>query len=454
MRRARAPAFAFAVCALACAAAAGPAAGQGPWSAPAQLTACAGAAQPARVAFPSDSPTHSTGAGLVAWANGPRCAGGEGTRVSAVGPADVPVAAARAAAGAAAGALLALRSFVVSGAPFGDVVLAGASARGSGDALLEGVAGAPLRAPGVTAGAGGGASPVLASAYLGDVALAAPAQAHGGLRVRVQRWFAHAWGPWRTIEATGAAGSPTLALDYRTDLLAVWQQRGVLYARDLPASGAPGRLQVLAHAAPGVHVAALRSDDNRAIVAWSEQRAGVVSVYLDQSGAGVRFGTPQLLERFSAPAGLAAPAASPALVRLRSESVMLAWAGAAAGRWVVRVAPVDQLGLQTVGTLVAPAGSALLAGLAAGPDGGAFAVWTEPQQGAGGVPDLDAQAIAGARGIDTYPGITSFGPREQIAAVGPNTQPTVAFDPGSGRALAVWRQRGGGLQFAVRAAPG
>jgi hypothetical protein len=450
----RATALACAACASAIAAASPAARAQGLWSAPAPLTACAGAAQPARIVFPSDSPTHRTGAGLLAWANGPACPGGEGTRVSAIGPGDVPVAAARAAAGAAAGALLALRSFALAGAPSGSVAIAGVSVHGAGAALLEGRAGAPLLSPGVTAGAGAGGAPVLASAYLGDVALAAPARAQEGLRVRVQRWYASSWGPWRTLAASGGVSSPTLALDYRSDVLALWQQGGVLYARDLPASGPPGKLQALARVAPGAHAAALLSDDNRAIVAWSEQRGAQVSVYLDQSAGGVRFGPPQLLERFPAPGGLAAPAASPALVRLRSESVMLAWAGAAAGRWVVRTAPVDQLGLQSTGTLAAPAGSALLAGLAPGPDGGALAVWTEPQAGADGAPDLDRQAIAAARGIDTRPGITSFGPRELIAPPGPFTQPTVAFDPGSGRALAVWKQRGGGLLYALRGVGG
>jgi hypothetical protein len=453
--RALALSLAASTCTAALSTAAVPASAQGLWSAPAAVTACADAAQPPRVIFPGDSPTHGTGPGLLAWANGPACPGGEGTLLSAIGPGDVPVAAGRQATAAAPGAVLALRSFALAGAPFGRVVIAGEGTRtGGGAALLEGSAGAPLRAPGVTAGAAAGAAPVLATAYLGDVALALPAQDQGGLRVRVQRWYSHTWGPWRTADAAGAVQAPTLALDYRSDVLAVWQQSGVLYARDLPASGAPGGLQVLARTAPGVHVSALRSDDNRAIVAWSEQRGDAVSVYLDQSGAGVRFGHPQLLERFSAPAGLQAPTSSPALVRLRSESVMLAWAGAAAGRWVIRAAPVDQLGLQTVGTISAPSGSALLAGLAAGPDGGALAVWTEPQPGSDGAPDLDDQAIAAARGIDTYPGVASFGPPEQIAPPGPNTQPSVAFDPGSGRALAVWGQLGGGLRYAVRASGG
>jgi hypothetical protein len=433
---------AAAACVTALAAVAAPAGADGSeWSAPATLSACA-AGTPARVVFPSDSPTHATGPGVLVWADAPGCSGGARTREAAIGPGDIPGRA----------ATLAVRGAIAAAAPHGRVIVAGTSSSGRGPALVEGVAGGPLVPLGV--GAGSEAPLALTTAYLGDVAFGASVAGGGGLHARIERYFARTFGPWMTVEGGGAVTDPALALDYRTDLLAAWKEQGSIYARDLPASGSAQPRQRLAAAPGSVRIAALRSDDNRGIVVWSEQRGGETRVYLDQSSAGVRFGRPQLLERFRNPRGTPAPAASPQLVRLRSESVMIAWAGASEGHWAVRAAPIDQLGLQRVGTISRPGSDALLAALAPGPDGGALALWTEPQPGADGVPDAHRAAITAARGIDTYPGLAAFGAPEQVAPPGPNGAPSVAIDPRSDRALAVWREAGGALRFSVRTPSG
>ena len=145
------------------------------------------------------------------------------------------------------------------------------------------------------------------------------------------------------------------------------------------------------------------SDDRRAIVAWADGRGSETTVYLDRSATGVRFGAPQLLERFHDPDGLPSPAASPSLVRLSSESVLLAWAGSAAGHWVIRAAPVDLNGLGAISTIAAPSGDALLADLTAGPVGDALVLWTEPAPTAAGAPDMQRQALFAARGYDAAP---------------------------------------------------
>ena len=195
------------------------------------------------------------------------------------------------------------------------------------------------------------------------------------------------------------------------------------------------------------------SDDYRGIIAWSEQRAGETRVYLDRSDTGVHFGAPQLLESFRDPDGVSSPAASPTLVRLSSESVMMAWAGAAAGHRVVRTAAIDLLGVGTPSTISAPAGDALLADLTPGPDGDALVLWSEPQTEPDGAPDLGEQAIYAARGIDAYPRQTLFDAPEELAGPGPNSDATVAIDPADDHALAVWLGAGGQLQYSVGAAP-
>jgi hypothetical protein len=427
--------------------------GAGYWSAPVALGACPSSGAP-RVVFPSDSPDHGTGPGAVVWEASETCPGGQGARVAAIGsgaaPGRVTVPRTR------AGRTLAPRGpLAVAGAPAGEIAIAGASPqRPERGLLVEGPAGGPfvalysVRFP---------AAPVaLTTAYLGDVALAtAQASARGadGLRVRLQRHYARAFGTG--LAAGDGARAPvdalTVALDYRSDALAVWTQAGAIYARELPASGGPQPVQRLARAGADVRIAALLSDDDRAIVAWSEQLGAQTRVYLDRSDTGVRFGAPALLEEhYEDPESLPPPTGSPSLVRLSSESVMMAWAGAARGRWVVRTAAIDRAGAPAVATIAAPGRDALLEDLAPGPDGDAIVLWSEPQRAPSGRPEPDRRAIFAARGINAYPGRPIFGLPEQVAAPGPNGQASVAVDPDSDRALAVWRGAGGAVEYALR----
>jgi hypothetical protein len=424
------------------------------WSPPALLSACAATGTP-RLAFPSDSPAHATGRGALVWSASRGCPGGEGARVAPIGAGDVPGASAIPRTPLAHA--LALRgALALAGGPHGQIVIAG-ELPGPPDSvgLIEGSALGPFSplspaAPALLA-------PVaLTTAYLGDVALLAPARAAGGaeqLRLEIERHFARSLAPGVRVSVVGSVQALAVALDYRADALAVWRQAGAIYARELPASSAPRAIQRLAPAGAHVRVAALLSDDDHAILAWSEQRAGETSVYLDISAAGVRFGAPQLLERFRDPPGLPSPALSPSLVRLSSESVMMAWAGCANGRWVVRAAAIDLQGPQPISTLAAPdGGQALLAGLAAGPRGEAIVLWTEPQQGEHGEANSARQAIFAARGLDAASGRVLFDAPELVAAPAAISRPSIAFDPGTDRALSVWRSGGGSLEYAIRAA--
>jgi hypothetical protein len=236
-----------------------------------------------------------------------------------------------------------------------------------------------------------------------------------------------------------------LALDYRSEALVVWAQAGALYARLLPSTGAPRAIQRLATAGSHPTLAAVLSDDRRGIVAWSEQKGQETAIYIDRSAVGVRFGEPQLLERFRDPDALPPPAASPSLVRLSFEGVMLAWAGSAEGHWVVRTAPVTLDGVGAVSTIAAPGTDALLADLAAGPDSDVQLLWTEPQIGATGQPSMAHQALLTARGYDAV-----FGEAQQLAPPGPVSHATVALDPDSDRAVAVWQAEAGSIDYSIR----
>ena len=464
----------------------------GPWSQPAVLEACSAPVSPA-VVFPSDAPRHGTGPGAIVWSSASRCPGGAGARVSAIAPStDAPGVGStpRTAAGRALGFT---EPIAVAAAPHGRVLLAGAttaerSAAGTstngvsttgastngataagaspthanGLLLSEGLARGPFTAPAPTGGAGDPLA--LTTAYLGDVALASPEGAPdtpggdgtGAIELRIHRYYASSFTAPVPVAASRSVEGLTLAMDYRSDALAVWERDGTIYARDMPGSGRSGRsTQRVAAAAPGARIAALLSDDNRAILAWSETRAGVTRVYAELSATGVRFGAPRLLERYADPGGFAPPS-PPRLVRLLSESVMLAWTGAASGHWVVRAAAVDENGVRTIDTISTPGHDALLADLAPGPAGEAYALWSEPQATPSGL-DLSDQALYAARGIDAYPGRTIFAAPEQISAPGASGatgEAAVGVDPDSDRAIVAWRTPGGAIDYSLRALGG
>ena len=64
----------------------------------------------------------------------------------------------------------------------------------------------------------------------------------------------------------GSIEALTVALDFRSDRLVVFSRQGSLLARELPGKGAPHALQRLGPSPPaGAHVAAVLSDDDRAI---------------------------------------------------------------------------------------------------------------------------------------------------------------------------------------------
>jgi hypothetical protein len=418
------------------------------WSAPAALGTCPASEAPL-VVFPSDSPTHATGPGAIVWDAGNGCPGEAGARVAALGIGDAPGASVVPRA-ADSRALHLHGPLAASGGPDGRIVIAGSSALSQGE-LTEGSALGPFSAPDTTSGPPAPAA--LTTAYLGDFALASPAYARigEGLRLRVQRHHAQALARSIAVSTNTASGRVTelaVALDYRSDALAVWRADDAIYARDLPASGrARAAVQRLGPAGGSPSkITCLLSDDNRGIVAWSVQSGDETSVYIDLSAGGVRFGAPRLLER----AGIALPEGAPRLVRLSSESVMLAWTGSDGGNWVVRTAAIDLNGLGPVNT-ISPAGrDAVLAGLAPGPDGEAFALWTEPQRDASDRPEPDRQAIFAARGIDAYPARTIFGEPEEVAVPGPNSGVAAAADPDSARAVAAWRGEGDGIDYSIR----
>jgi hypothetical protein len=170
---------------------------------------------------------------------------------------------------------------------------------------------------------------------------------------------------------------------------------------------------------------------------------------MDRSAEGVTFGAPRLMESFANPRAIVAPAASPRLIRLSTESVVLAWSSIAGGHWVIRTAAVDQDRVGPATTTSAPAEDAMLAGLQPGPRADALLVWTEPAGASGAPGDTSGQAIYAARGFRGTGSRITFEAPEQLAPGGPNSEVVVGVDPESDRAVVVWRE-GQQLHYSVR----
>jgi len=285
--------------------------------------------------------------------------------------------------------------------------------------------------------------------YLGDLAVAGAA-AGGRLQLQVERFYAAGFRRHVLLTAGPGVRLLTPALDYRSDAVLVWEQGGSILAEYLPASGDPEAPQRLAATGANLRIAALLSDERRATVAWSEQRGARTDVFMDRSATGVTFGKPRLMESFANPHAIAPPAASPSLIRLSTESVMLAWSSIVAGRWVIRTTAIDQDRVGPPTTTASTDGDALLAALQPGPRADAMLLWSEPTRGVGAARSSLEQAIFAARGSRGNGSRIVFEASEQLAPAGPNSEAAVGVDPDSDRAVAVWRE-GQLLRYSVGA---
>lgn len=417
------------------------------WSAPEALQACTAGAPD--IAFPSESPAHGTGPGAIVWPGGSSCAKGSGGQVAEIGRADDPVRVEALPALHSAGAAQA----AVTGAGEGRMFLAS-------DGVLRETA--PGRAPGAALAAPAPGKPIaLATAYRGEaIALyvtRSASRAHSGGQLVLRREpFLDGDDASTTIVSgprPGLIEALAVALDYRTDAIAAWEHGGYLYARSLPHTGAPAPARRLAHVGADPQLAALISDDGRAIIAWSEREGEHTSVHAEITDPGISFVAPRLLERFRDPGGAPPPEGALRLARLSNGRVLLAWSGASGGRYVVRLAHVSVNGVQAPRAIAASESGqdAVLADLAPGPRGDALVLWNDASTRGG---RLLSRSIFAAYATLSPAGLPQLGSAERVAPSGTRARPVAAFDPDSDRAVAVWQTASSGVSYAVREAGG
>jgi hypothetical protein len=125
------------------------------------------------------------------------------------------------------------------------------------------------------------------------------------------------------------------------------------------------------------------------------------------------------------------------------------------GSYVVQAGGLTSTHVLPPATLAQPGADLRLAALATGPANDVVAVLERAPRSAAGF-DTTQQAILAARTVPGGPGGIAFETPVELAPAGPNIHPSVAIDPSSDRAVAVWQTIVGVLPavaYAVRGGP-
>jgi hypothetical protein len=246
------------------------------------------------------------------------------------------------------------------------------------------------------------------------------------------------------------ARGATVALGPKGDVLVVWEDRHVIFARHVGPSGNAGAVHRIGDGVQSDLRAAI-DDKGRLEVAWKSQRVNEgesnapAVVRYATAAPGHGFGPQRTIETIEE--GVVVDAPGVRLVPLGNGRTLVAWTGWDGSSLVVRTADfVD--GRRATPQTVSPAGSeAVLADAAARADGAATLVWTAGMLTS--APDrLHPTVFASHRGA----GQATFGSPEQISATGENvaTPPSAALDPVSGRSVVVYAPLSAGVEVSSR----
>jgi hypothetical protein len=432
--------------------------GRGPaWSRPVTLAGpCRrGALLAPRVAVPSEGPSLRTGAGAVVWATGATGAAGAAGCGGSGPPGRLVVARLGAAEQAGTQSAPPLHGtpaglLEAAGTSFGRLVATASVEAGEGAPVAEVLQGrAPVLEPAFSARSRG-AGPALAHAYLGDAAVATVRPE--AIAVRVERHYQHEFEHPKLI-AVGPqpVSALTITMDFRADVLVVWEQGGAVYAHMLRQSGRKDPTQRLGPSGPRPVLQALVSDNDHGMVAWSSTNGPRTSVYLDLSQAGVTFARARTLVSFEDPAHAGRLPGSLALIRLSTENVLMAWTAFEHGHYVVRSAPAVFAASRATTRLSDPDAQSVLAAFAPGAAGEAVAVWsgtaTASNDASAGLGALWADRVA----IVPHDRAQALRPA-LLARPGAGAGVSAAVDPGSDRALVAWlAPSSGAIQYATAA---
>jgi hypothetical protein len=243
----------------------------------------------------------------------------------------------------------------------------------------------------------------------------------------------------------------TVALGPKGDVLVVWEDNHVIFARHIGPSNHAGAAHRIGDGVQSNLQAAV-DDKGRLEVAWKTQRVNegesnaAAIVRFATAAPGHGFGAQRTVETVNASRFVGAPG-----VRMIPEGngrTLLAWTGFDGTHFVVRAADyVD--GHRTAPQTLSPSGTdAVLGDAAARADGEAVVAWRSGVLGADPAPGTTQPVFASHRDA----GASAFGAPEQVSADGESapTAPFAALDPVSGRSFVAYSLLGPALKVSAR----
>jgi hypothetical protein len=256
------------------------------------------------------------------------------------------------------------------------------------------------------------------------------------------------------VSSTQARGA-TVALGSKGDVLVVWEDRHVIFARHLGPTGHAGAVHRIGDGVQS-DLQAVVDDGGRLEVAWKSQRVNEgestapAVVRFATAAPGRGFGPQRIIETVGGTVGTGRYVSAPA-VRLLPEAggrTLLAWTGFQDERFVVRAADLADGHRSTPQTLSPTTEDAVLGDAATGADGAAVVAWRSGVQSADPVPGATETVFASHRGA----GESAFGAPEQVSDAGEDvaTAPFAAISAVSGASLVVYAPLSGGVKASAR----
>jgi hypothetical protein len=244
------------------------------------------------------------------------------------------------------------------------------------------------------------------------------------------------------------ARDATVALGPKGDVLVVWEDNHVIFARHLGPTGHAGAVHRIGDGVQSNLQAAI-DDKGRLEVAWKTQRVtegesdATATIRFATAAPGHGFGSQRTIESVNAGRFVGSPG-----VRLVPEGngrSLVAWTGFDGAHFVVRAADfVD--GHRGTPQVLSPTGvDAVLGDAAVGTAGAATVAWRAGVLGADPAPGANPTVLASHRGE----GQAAFGGPEQVSTTGEN----VAFSPFaavSGRSFIAYSPLSAGTEVSVR----
>jgi hypothetical protein len=247
------------------------------------------------------------------------------------------------------------------------------------------------------------------------------------------------------------ARGATVALGPKGDVLVVWEDNHVIFARHLGPTGHAGAVHRIGDGVQSSLQAAI-DDKDRLEVAWKTQRVtegesdATATIRFATAAPGHAFASQRTIESVDAGRFVGAPGVR--LVADGNGRSLLAWTGFDGAHFVVRAADFVN-GHRTTPQTLSPTGTDAVVGDAAvGADGEATVAWRSGVLGADPAPGTNPTVFASHRAA----GQTAFGPPEQVSTTGENVAfaPFAAVDPVSGRSFVAYSPLSAGTEVSVR----